>query len=111
MSGTSGIAASAPRTDETFTDGRTLTFHERERAKEADARRRIAFVLVGAYVVLLALTVLAPIVSVKLVGSTNDDVAALKAASESVASILTGVAGVLGFVLGYYFKSEEEKKP
>lgn len=96
--------------DTVFSEGHTPTFDERQRAREADARRRIAFVLVGAYVVLLALYVLAPILAVKLVGAGDEQVTALKSASESVGAVVTGVAGLLGFVLGYYFRSEEQKQ-
>jgi hypothetical protein len=88
-------------------DAHTPNFHEREREKEGTARRRIALMLVRAYVGLLALAILVPMIAVELIGSGSNEVAALKAASESAASIVTGVAAVLGFVLGYYFKSED----
>jgi hypothetical protein len=110
MPQTSSTLSDTPAPDAVFSDASGLSFEEQERKREADARRRIAFVLVSAYVGLLAMNLLVPIVAVKLIGSTTAEIAALKSASESVASILTGVAGVLGFVLGYYFKSEEHKR-
>jgi hypothetical protein len=72
---------------------------------ETDARKRIAYLLVCAYVIVLAFNMV-PITVYVL--STHDlkpgDVRDLTATMTALAS---AVATVLGFVLGYYFKAIE----
>lgn len=107
---TTAEATVSPVPDAVFRDASTPNFDERQREKEGDARRRIAFILVISYVALLAMNLVVPILAVEIVGSGETQIAALKSASENVAALLTGVAGVIGFVLGYYFKAEDQKK-
>jgi hypothetical protein len=79
-----------------------------EQRREGEARRRIAFILVWSYLAIIALNIVAPVVIVKVLGSSNSQIEAVRTISESIAPLITAVVGVLGFVLGYYFKSEEK---
>ena len=74
--------------------------------EEQRARRNIAVVLVYGYIGITLLSILAPVLIVKLVGGA--EIAAVKSTTEGMAPITSGLVGVLGFVLGYYFKSEEK---
>lgn len=78
--------------------------------KESDARRSIAMKLVYAYVAVLTLSVLVP-VGLYVLGTSGaeegDRREAVREISAPLAAGLTSLTGVLGFVLGYYFKSAE----
>lgn len=82
-----------------------------ERKREGEARRKIAFILVWAYLGMVTLAIIAPVVIVKMIGSTTGEIDAVRTISDEIAPLITAVVGVLGFVLGYYFKSEEKDKP
>jgi hypothetical protein len=82
-----------------------------ERKREGEARRKIAFILVWAYLGIVTLAIIAPVVIVKMIGSTTGEIDAVRTISDEIAPLITAVVGVLGFVLGYYFKSEERDKP
>jgi hypothetical protein len=73
--------------------------------KEADARRRIAYIIVVAYVVVLTVSVV-PIVVYLIAtkGLRPTDVGNLMT---TVAATVSSVSGVFGFVLSYYFKAIE----
>lgn len=82
----------------------------------ADARKTIAYILVGVYVLLVVANVALPVtlfLTNRPAGpfSMSD----LKDLSSAISSILAGLVGILGFVVGYYFKSIDEhglgKKP
>ena len=79
----------------------------REKEKEGEARRRIATVLVYGFMGVTLLNIIGPVLIVKFVGPSTGTVAALKSISEGMTPIVSSIVGVLGFVLGYYFKSEE----
>ena len=78
--------------------------------RESDARKSIALRLVWAYVGLLLLSIAIP-VTLYIVGSAPKDgtLAAIKQVSDPITAGVASVTGVIGFVLGYYFKSEERK--
>jgi hypothetical protein len=81
-----------------------------EQRREGEARRKIAFILVWAYLAIITLDIIAPVIIVKLLGSKTGQINAVRTISEEIAPLITAVVGVLGFVLGYYFKSEEKEK-
>jgi hypothetical protein len=82
-----------------------------EQRREGEARRKIAFILVWGYLAIITLDIVAPVVIVKMLGSTTEEIDAVRTISEEIAPLITAVVGVLGFVLGYYFKTEEKDKP
>jgi len=79
--------------------------------RESDARRLIALRLVWAYLGLLLLSVIIPVILYLIVSGTStvDAVAIIKDLSAPLTAGVSSVTGVIGFVLGYYFKSEEKK--
>jgi hypothetical protein len=81
-----------------------------EQRREGEARRKIAFILVWGYLAIIMLAIVAPVVIVKLLGPSAADIDAVRTISEEIAPLITAVVGVLGFVLGYYFKTEEKEK-
>ena len=83
----------------------------REQVREGEARRKIAFILVWAYLAIITLDIIAPVVIVKMLGATAGQIDAVRTISGDIAPLITAVVGVLGFVLGYYFKTEEKDKP
>jgi hypothetical protein len=82
-----------------------------EQRREGEARRKIAFILVWAYLAIITLDIVAPVAIVMMLGSGTGQIDAVRTISEEIAPLITAVVGVLGFVLGYYFKSEEKDKP
>ena len=110
-----GGTTQAPEPAQTPREARTVPLTSRrpsaEQRREGEARRKIAFILVWGYLGILTLTIIAPVVIVKLIGSTNAEIDAVRSLSEGIAPLMTAVVGVLGFVLGYYFKSEEKLPP
>jgi hypothetical protein len=79
--------------------------------KDADARAKIALILVAAYVVLLLANIAVPIWLTRIDPAPGSEVvAAVKDLSGPLAAGVTSLTGVLGFVLGYYFKAEEVKR-
>jgi uncharacterized membrane-anchored protein len=74
--------------------------------KEADARRSIAQWLVLAYIGLVAFGVMTSVIMLWIPRSAQTfTVADVKEVMGSITGVLTGLVGVLGFVMGYYFKS------
>lgn len=75
----------------------------------ADARRTIAYILIVSYVVLVIANVAVPVLlylTSRPAGPfTMDDVRDLTSA---ITGILTGLVGILGFVVGYYFKALDD---
>jgi hypothetical protein len=72
---------------------------------EDDARHRIAFLVVRAYLAVLFLSVVT--IAAYLLFTTGLDPAAVRDLTGTMTAIVSGVSGVLGFVLGYYFKAVE----
>jgi len=76
----------------------------------ADARRTIAYILIVAYVLLVAATVSLPIylyMSHRPSGPfTMGD---LRDLTSAMTSVMAGLVGILGFVVGYYFKAVDEE--
>ena len=75
------------------------------------SRRIIAYIVVVAYVVLLLINIGLPILLYYSKPSsqpvtTND----IKDLMLTISSSLSGLVGVLGFIMGYYFKSVEQEK-
>ena len=76
------------------------------------ARQRIAYIVVIAYVLLVAANIAIPTV---LYMQYKPDYQSLnidnvKDLMLAISSILSGLVGILGFVVGYYFKSIEQDK-
>jgi hypothetical protein len=84
-----------------------------ETKREGDARRAIALRLVWEYLALLVLSAVIPIVPYWLWSGPTPDadkVTAIREMSAPLAAGVSSVTGVIGFVLGYCFKSEEGKR-
>jgi hypothetical protein len=80
-----------------------------EYVKEGDARRSIAISLVATHMGLLLISVVTP-VAIYLMGQNAVDPSRLSAMKElpvPISAGITSVTGVIGLVLGYYFKSQE----
>ena len=60
-------------------------------------RRKIAFILVWAYLGMVTLAIIAPVVIVKMIGSTTGEIDAVRTISDEIAPLITAVVGVLGF--------------
>jgi hypothetical protein len=73
--------------------------------KEADARRSIAQRLVWAYVVLLAFSVVIPTALIWIPHVTTTAISDSREMMLAMSGTLSGLVGILGFVMGYYFKS------
>ena len=73
------------------------------------SRHRIAQWFIWGYLILLAFTFAGPTVIfvVYRPSSTELTVDQLKDLLQAFSSALTGITGILGFVVGYYFKGEE----
>jgi hypothetical protein len=77
---------------------------------EGDARRSIALRLVWIYAALLFASVLVPVAMYFLAPAPSDStLSAIKDLGGPITVGVSSVTGVIGFVLGYYFKSEERK--
>ncbi len=72
---------------------------------EDDARHRIAFLVVRTYLVVLVFSVVT--IAAYLLFTKGLDPAAVRDLTGTMTAIVSGVTGVLGFVLGYYFKAVE----
>jgi uncharacterized membrane protein len=72
---------------------------------EDDTRHRIAFLVVRAYLAVLAFSVMT--IAAYLLFTTALDPAAVRDLTGTMTAIVSGATGVLGFVLGYYFKAVE----
>jgi hypothetical protein len=99
---------SGPALTPTFTNaGRVDTLSK----QESDARKAIAGRLVWAYMLLLLASVAVPVVlffTAQQVPDANA-ISAIKEISAPATAAVSSVTGVIGFVLGYYFKSEERR--
>lgn len=73
--------------------------------KEADARRSIAQHLVLAYVALLAFSVVIPTALIWIPHVTTTAISDTRELMLAMSGTLSGLVGILGFVMGYYFKS------
>src|SRR5947209_1180025 len=96
-------AAKAPERVDTLTPAQTTPATLAE--KEADARRSIAQRLVLAYVVLLAFSVVIPTALIWIPHVTTTSVTDTRDLMLAMSGTLSGLVGILGFVMGYYFKS------
>jgi hypothetical protein len=70
----------------------------------AKTRRELAWAVVIGYLVLLAIVIAMPVVFLFAKNPPVDDVQKIIGA---LSGTLSGLAGILGFVVGYYFKAEE----
>jgi hypothetical protein len=78
--------------------------------RDTDARVTIARVLVLAYLTLLAAQVLTPFIVLEFASTPDSQVlAAIETMTKPIAAAITSLTGILGFVLGYYFKSAESR--
>jgi len=79
---------------------------KRARAHD-DARHWIARWLVRGYLAILAVNVLVPLLLYVIARPKGITIGDFKDLVLTLGTITGGLAGVLGFVMGYYFKSEE----
>lgn len=75
--------------------------------RKDETRSYLARVVVIGYLTLLAVNVIGPLV---LVSTGKVTVGDMKDTTLVISTALSGLIGVLGFVVGYYFKSEEDKE-
>lgn len=87
---------------------RLLSVTEHLQIHEDSARRNIAYVVVAGYLGVLAINVIP--VAVYLV-THHLQVQEVKDLATTMAVIVSSVTGVVGFVLGYYFKEGERQSP
>jgi hypothetical protein len=82
------------------------------RAKSEDlARGRIAILVVSVYLLLVTLNVIIPITLYLISKPTQAlSISELREISLVVSTAISSVLGILGFVLGYYFKASEDLK-
>jgi hypothetical protein len=90
---------------ETVTVITPLSTKTLEEIKE-DTRQNIAHRLIFAYIILLAFTILVPVVSLWIphVGSNGFSVINARDLMLAMSGTLSGLVGIIGFVMGYYFK-------
>jgi hypothetical protein len=74
---------------------------------QEDVRREIAKPLVFAYLVLLALSILVPVALLWLPHVSVDEFTNARDLMLAMSGALSGLVGILGFVMGYYFKALE----
>ncbi|HMQ37167.1 MAG TPA: hypothetical protein PKE46_05985 [Micropruina sp.] len=76
----------------------------------ADARRTIAVILIVVYVLLVIANVSVPLGLYMTSRPTGPfTMADVKDLATTITSVLAGLVGILGFVVGYYFKSADDK--
>ena len=76
------------------------------------SRRVIAFIAVVAYVCLLFVNVLLPILLYWFNRSPDQviEISDVKDLTLAISSALSGLVGILGFIMGYYFKAAEQEQ-
>ena len=91
------------------TAGRLPQLKAKSRQEREDhARKNIAYVVVAAYVVFLAISATPAVIYLARTGAPSlGDVRELTTA---LAIGVSSLSGVLGFVLGYYFKASEGRE-
>lgn len=88
---------------DTMTPARTTPTSMAE--KEADARRSIAHRLVLAYIVLLTFSLIIPTAIMLIPHIAQNSITDARDLMLAMSGTLSGLVGILGFVMGYYFKS------
>lgn len=87
-----------------------LTPDDYQTRRDTDARVTIAKTLVVSYLILLGVQVVAPFLIVRFSPSPDEQLLnAIETLTRPVAAAITSLTGILGFVLGYYFKSQESR--
>jgi hypothetical protein len=88
------------------------SFQELRALSQDDARHSIAKILVIAYIGMLTINVMGPLILFAVArpatALTVDD---FKNLVLTLGTVTTGLSGILGFVMGYYFKAELDKGP
>jgi hypothetical protein len=75
---------------------------------QEDVRREIAKPLVFAYLVLLGLSILVPVLLLWAPHVSAGGVSNARDLMLAMSASLSGLVGILGFVMGYYFKALEK---
>ena len=96
-------AKGSPELVDTVTPSRTTPVSVA--AIEADARRSIAHRLVWAYIALLAFSIIIPMALIWIPNITTNSITNARDMMLAMSGTLSGLVGILGFVMGYYFKS------
>jgi hypothetical protein len=100
--------SSAGRRVEGFSSAEAHDYEESHR--EGDTRRKIAVWLIWAYLGLLMLNIMFPAVLLWVGRAPSaEKLSAVKDLSQPTAGLMTSVTGVIGFVLGHYFRIDEGK--
>jgi len=97
---------SSKRTEDTLPD---LNSHITRR--QEDARARIAYAFVGGYLILLLTNIMVPVV-LFLTASTKHPFGAsdMSNLTGQLSAAVSSLLGVLGVVLGYYFKATTDER-
>lgn len=100
---------SSRRDDIPRPDLKPLAPHQKRANDREDARKTIAYILVIVYVLLVVTNVALPVI----LFMTNRPagpflMSDVKDLSAAISSIVAGLVGILGFVVGYYFKSIDD---
>lgn len=73
----------------------------------SQTRHNVALIVLWGYLALLTVAVLTPLLLLTFRGTTVDDATRVLVA---LTGSLSGLVGILGYVIGYYFKGEDIKK-
>lgn len=78
-------------------------------ASEEKSRERIAYAFVAGYLILLLFNVSIPVILywISKPKDTPLSIDEVKDLTLAISSAISGLVGVLGFIMGYYFKAKE----
>lgn len=76
-----------------------------------ESRKKIAYAVIAAYLFLLLFNISIPIILYLISKpSTPLQISDIKDLTLAISAAISSLVGILGFVMGYYFKSKEEEK-
>ena len=80
------------------------------RFQKEQARQKIAYVVVGAYIFLVLLNLILPFIIFFSTWPPKESmtIADVKDLMQAISGVLSGFVSILGFIIGYYFKASEE---
>ena len=80
------------------------------RFQKEQARQKIAYIVVGAYIFLVLLNLILPFVIFFSTWPPKESmtIADVKDLMQAISGVLSGFVSILGFIIGYYFKAAEE---
>jgi hypothetical protein len=75
-------------------------------------RQKIAYIVIIAYIILIFLNIILPMVLFLSFWPKDNsiDLVSIKDLMLAISGVLSGFVGILGFIVGYYFKATEQEK-